>query len=89
MQLTVERKPEKRSGGATRFHHLNGASATGECTTASRIVSETAGEPVRASLVEAPLGCERLFLMKEGRPRRDARAGSMLVLFIKTMSTAY
>jgi hypothetical protein len=44
VQLTVERKPEKRSGGATRFHRLNGASARGEYTNASRPVLETAGE---------------------------------------------
>jgi len=51
----VERKPEKRSGGATRSRRLNGASARGEYTNASRLVSETAGE--RFTKDSTPFGC--------------------------------
>jgi hypothetical protein len=54
VQLTVERKPEKRSGDATRFPRLRDESARGEYTNASRLVSETAGE--RVTKDSTPIG---------------------------------
>jgi len=41
---TVERRRRRRGEGAALFRLVNNASARGECTNVSRLVSEIAGE---------------------------------------------